>query len=80
MDHFDVVEQRLVSYHFTFDPDRPDRREARVGRTPHRCIWPAELDLMAQLAGFERESRHADWSGGEFTAESRSHVPVYRLP
>ncbi len=75
-----MVEQRLVSYHFTFDPDRPDRREARVGRTPHRCIWPAELDLMAQLAGFERESRHADWSGGEFTAESRSHVPVYRLP
>ena len=35
---------------------------------------------MAQLAGFELESRHADWSGGEFTADSRSHVSVYRLP
>ena len=43
-------------------------------------IWPAELDLMAQLAGFELESRHADWSGAEFTAESRSHVSVYRIP
>ncbi|MFC3547180.1 MULTISPECIES: hypothetical protein [Nonomuraea] len=35
---------------------------------------------MAQLAGFELESRHADWSGAAFTAESRSHVSVYRLP
>jgi hypothetical protein len=35
---------------------------------------------MAQLAGFELESRHADWSGSEFTAESRSHVSVYRIP
>jgi hypothetical protein len=39
----------------------------------------AELDLMAQLAGLELETRHADWSGSEFTAESRSHVSVYRL-
>lgn len=39
----------------------------------------AELDLMAQLAGFALESRHADWAGSEFTADSRSHVSVYRL-
>ncbi|MDW5325853.1 hypothetical protein [Plantactinospora sp. KLBMP9567] len=49
-------------------------------RSPHRYVWPAELDLMAQLAGFELESRYADWTGPEFTAESRSHVSVYRLP
>ena len=35
---------------------------------------------MAQLAGLELETRHADWAGTEFTAESRSHVSVYRLP
>jgi len=35
---------------------------------------------MAQLAGFELEARHADWDGTEFTAESRSHVSVYRIP
>jgi hypothetical protein len=34
---------------------------------------------MAQLAGFSLESRHADWAGTPFTAESRSHVSVYRL-
>jgi hypothetical protein len=48
-------------------------------RQQHR-IWPAELDLMAQLAGFELETRHADWTGTDFTAESRSHVSIYRIP
>ena len=49
-------------------------------RSPHRYVWPAELDLMARLAGLELETRHADWSGSEFTAESPSHVSVYRKP
>jgi hypothetical protein len=74
LDTYDVLRQHLVSHHFTFD----DSRQARLERSPHRYIWPAELDLMAQLAGFELEARHADWSGAEFTAESRSHVSVYR--
>ncbi|WP_117208891.1 class I SAM-dependent methyltransferase [Allorhizocola rhizosphaerae] len=76
LDTYDVLRQHVVSHHFRFD----ESRQARLERTPHRYIWPAELDLMAQLAGFELESRHADWSGAEFTAESRSHVSVYRLP
>jgi hypothetical protein len=76
LDTYDVLNQRVVSYHFDFD----EGQQARLFRSPHRYIWPAELDLMAQLAGFDLESRHADWVGGEFTAESRSHVSVYRLP
>jgi len=76
LDTYDVLHQRVVSHHFRFGAGR----EARLFRSPHRYIWPAELDLMAQLAGFELEARHADWSGAEFTAESRSHVSVYRLP
>jgi SAM-dependent methyltransferase len=76
LDTYDVVAQHVVSHHFTFDATR----RARLSRSPHRYIWPAELDLMAQLAGFELESRHEDWVGGEFTAESRFHVSVYRLP
>ncbi|MDR6505350.1 methyltransferase domain-containing protein [Arthrobacter oryzae] len=55
------------------------RRDAWIGRTPHRYIWPSELDLMARLAGFGLESRWADWDRSEFTAESRGHVSVYRL-
>jgi hypothetical protein len=34
---------------------------------------------MAQLGGFELESRHADWNGALFTADSTDHVSVYRL-
>ena len=49
--------------------------EARLFRSPHRYIWPAELDLMAQLAGFELETRHADWAGAEFTADSARTSP-----
>ncbi|MFF0205700.1 class I SAM-dependent DNA methyltransferase [Streptomyces sp. NPDC005017] len=76
LDTYDVLDQQVVSHHFHFD----DSSEARLFRSPHRYIWPAELDLMARLAGLEPQTRHADWTGGEFTAESRSHVSVYRLP
>ncbi|HEX7187379.1 MAG TPA: class I SAM-dependent methyltransferase [Actinomycetes bacterium] len=76
LDTYDVLQQQVVSHHFRFG----DGRQAQLFRSPHRYIWPAELDLMAQLGGFQLESRHADWSGSEFTAESRSHVSVYRIP
>ena len=76
LDTYDVAHQRVVSHHFHFD----EGTEARLFRSPHRYVLPAELDLMGQLAGFELESRHADWSGSEFTADSRSHVSVYRMP
>jgi SAM-dependent methyltransferase len=76
LDTIDPLGQLVVSHHFRFGENG---REARLFRTPHRYIWPAELDLMAQLAGFSLESRHADWSGAPFTAESTSHVSVYRL-
>ena len=75
LDTYDVLRQRVVSHHVHFD----EGEDTRLFRSPHRYIWPAELDLMGQLAGFELESRHADWSGAEFTADSRSHVSVYRL-
>jgi SAM-dependent methyltransferase len=75
LDTYDVLAQRVVSHHFRFG----EGKQARLFRSPHRYIWPAELDLMGQLAGFRLESRHADWTGAAFTADSRSHVSVYRL-
>ncbi|MFJ1967525.1 class I SAM-dependent DNA methyltransferase [Streptomyces sp. NPDC087903] len=74
LDTYDVLRQQVVSHHIRFD----ETKQARLTRSPHRYIWPAELDLMAQLAGLDLETRHADWTGAEFTAESRSHVSVYR--
>ena len=76
LDTYDVLRQHVVSHHFRFGAGK----QARLFRGPHRYIWPSELDLMAQLAGLELETRHADWAGTEFTAESTSHVSVYRLP
>ena len=75
LDTYDVLNQQVISHHVRFG----EGKQAELFRSPHRYIWPAELDLMAQLAGFELESRHADWAGPPFTAESRSHVSVYRL-
>lgn len=76
LDTYDALHQRIVSHHFSFGTGR----QAELYRSPHRYIWPSELDLMAQLAGLELEARHADWAGTEFTAESPSHVSAYRLP
>lgn len=75
LDTYDVLNQQVISHHFRFGGGK----QAELFRSPHRYIWPAELDLMAQLAGFELETRHADWARTPFTAESRSHVSVYRL-
>jgi SAM-dependent methyltransferase len=74
LDTVDTLNQRVVSHHFRFGAGR----EAELFRSPHRYVWPSELDLMAQLAGFACESRHADWSETPFTDESNSHVSVYR--
>jgi SAM-dependent methyltransferase len=75
LDTYDVLRQQVVSHHFRYEEDG----KARLSRSPHRYIWPAELDLMGQLVGFDLEARYADWDRGEFTADSRSHVSVYRL-
>lgn len=79
VDTYDTLAQQVFSHHVRFEPSLEDGHEARIWRSPHRYIWPSELDLMAQLAGFELEHRWADWDRSEFTADSRSHVSVYRL-
>lgn len=70
-DEYDVVSQRMWSHHY--------RRGERVS-VPFRYVWPAELDLMAQLAGLRLRHRWADWTRAPFTAESTSHVSVWQQP
>ena len=69
-DEYDVVEQRLTSHHYY--PERGDYETF-----PGRYIWPAELDLMARLAGLSLRERWGGWQHEPFTNESRSHVSVY---
>jgi len=64
LDTYDVLQQHVVSHHFHFG----EGTQAELFRSPHRYIWPAELDLMAHLAGFTLESRQATWTGDDFTA------------
>ncbi|WP_411104053.1 class I SAM-dependent DNA methyltransferase [Streptomyces sp. cmx-4-9] len=75
-DTFDLVGQTLVSHHFTRDDDGRYRR----GNSRHRYAWPAELDLMARIAGLEWERRVADWDGSAFTEDSAKHISVWRKP
>jgi SAM-dependent methyltransferase len=43
-----------------------------------RYAFPAELDLMARLAGLELESREGGWAGEPFTGSSGKHVSIWR--
>ncbi len=45
---------------------------------PMRYAWPAEIDLMAELAGLKLANRWGGWNGERFTADSKMHVSVYR--
>jgi hypothetical protein len=52
----------------------------RVFPVVHRYAYPAELDLMAQMAGLELEHRWGGWRRQPFTSASTEHVSVYRRP
>ena len=43
-----------------------------------RYAWPAELDLMARLAGLRLVERFGGWRGEPFSDSSAEHVSVYR--
>ncbi len=45
---------------------------------PYRYVWPSELDLMAEIAGFDLEHRWADWHRSTFTSDSDFQVAVFR--
>jgi SAM-dependent methyltransferase len=72
LDVYDVASQGLTSHHFetvegTLEHDA----------TPFRYVWPAELDLMAELAGMKLRERWSGWNREPFTSDSREHVSVW---
>ncbi|WP_344867562.1 class I SAM-dependent methyltransferase [Amycolatopsis ultiminotia] len=73
-DQYDVVTQQFTSNHVTVSPDG----SGRFRRIPFRYAWPAEMDLMARIAGMSLKSRWSDWDRSEFTAESTKHVSVWK--
>jgi SAM-dependent methyltransferase len=75
LDEYDVATQGLVSHHFTFTEEGITRWSV-----PFRYVWPAELDLMAQLAGMRLRERWGGWKREPFTSDSRMHVSVWEKP
>jgi hypothetical protein len=71
----DVVTQTLVSHHYYVQGDR-----VSVFESPHRWTWPAELDLMARIAGLTLRDRYGDFDRSPFTATSGKHVSVWAKP
>ena len=71
-DVYDVVTQNFSSQHFYIVDGKVEAFPVEF-----RYAWPAELDLMARIAGMRLEDRWAGWGREPFTALSPSHVSVY---
>jgi SAM-dependent methyltransferase len=71
-DEYDVAAQGLISHHYWIDNGRLE-----TVSMPFRYVWPAELDLMARLAGMSLRERWSDWKREPFTSGSRQHVSVW---
>ena len=75
VEEYDVAAQLAVSRHYwTIEG------QLHTFSSTHRYVWPAELDLMARIAGLRLRHRWADWHRTPFTGESRSHVSIWEKP
>jgi HD superfamily phosphodiesterase len=72
IDEYDVANQGLISHHFELVDGKRERLSI-----PFRYAWPAELDLMAELAGLRLRERWSDWTREPFTSDSRKHVSIW---
>jgi SAM-dependent methyltransferase len=74
-DEYDIASQGLISHHYSLVDGVWE-----AASTPFRYVWPAELDLMARLAGMRLRERWSGWKHEPFTSESRTHVSVWERP
>ena len=75
VDEYDPATQRSASHHFTL----VDGDWVRLSM-PFRSTYPAELDLMARIAGLRLRERWSGWEREPFTSESTKHVSVWEKP
>jgi len=73
VDEYDVATQLMWSHHYS----STDATTYTRSSVPFRYAWPAELDLMARIAGLRLRDRWSDWDRGAFTSESTKHVSVW---
>jgi SAM-dependent methyltransferase len=71
-DEYDIATQGLISHHY-----RVEDGTLAASSLPLRYVWPAELDLMARLAGMTLRQRWSGWDRQPFTSDSTKHVSVW---
>ncbi len=71
-DEYDIASQGLISHHYSVVDGNLE-----VVSMPFRFVWPAELDLMARLAGMRLRERWSSWKREPFTSDSTKHVSVW---
>jgi SAM-dependent methyltransferase len=74
-DEYDVASQGLISHHYWAVDGKLEGDSM-----PFRYVWPAELDLMARLAGMSLRERWSGWNREPFTNDSTTHVSVWQKP
>jgi SAM-dependent methyltransferase len=72
VNRYDAVTQILDENHVSFTKDG-----LRFGPISCRLIFPAEMDLMARIAGMRLVDRWGGWKQEPFTSASTRHVSVY---
>jgi SAM-dependent methyltransferase len=72
-DEYDTATQRMTGHYIEVVDGAGSYRT-----TPFRYVWPAELDLMARLAGMRPRHRWGGWDRGPFTRDSGQHVSVWQ--
>jgi len=75
IDEYDVATQGLTSHHLEIVDGGVERFSA-----PFRYAWPAEFDLMAEIAGMALRERWGGWRREPFTSDSDKHVSVWEKP
>ena len=71
-DEYDVAAQGLISHHYWAVDGKLEGDSI-----PFRYVWPAELDLMARIAGMSLRERWSGWKREPFTSDSTTHVSVW---
>jgi len=69
---FDPITQRLEESHVTLSSEG-----VHLNPIVTRYAWPAELDLMARIAGLRLRERWATWSREPLTPASSNCISVY---
>jgi SAM-dependent methyltransferase len=71
-EQYDLAAQIAVSHHWWLIDG-----QLETFSSPHRYLWPSELDLMAKIAGMTLRERWSGWKREPFTSDSTMHISVW---